>query len=77
MDKVLNQAVRACLDEINKPDTNKMLKDEFMNPIVNYIGQRIWPYIMVACVFFTILCFVLVSVIYMIYKQSSKVQQLT
>lgn len=77
MDKVINQAMRACLDEMNKPDTNKMLKEEFMNPIVNYIGQRIWPYIIVACVFFILVCIVLFAIIYMIYKQSMKVHQLT
>jgi hypothetical protein len=78
MDKVINQVLYACLDEIKKPATNELLKNDFMNPIVAYIGQQIWPYIIVTSILFIIMCVVLFAIMYIIYKQHSyQIQHIT
>lgn len=74
MNNIFNQALRVCIEEIKKPDTNQVLKRELMNPIVTYIGQQIWPYVMVTCIFFTILCVVMVFVVFIICKKHASYQ---
>lgn len=65
MEQIINQLFCACVDELKKPETDEMLKRDLVDPIVNYIGQRIWPYVLFASVLFVML---FTSVILMVYK---------
>lgn len=65
MEQIINQVICACVDELKKPETDEMLKRDMIDPIVNYIGQRIWPYVLFAGVLFVLL---FTSVILMAYK---------
>ena len=65
MEQIINQVFCACVDELRKPETDEMLKRDLVDPIVDYIGQRIWPYVLFAGVLFVVL---FTSVILMVYK---------
>ena len=59
MDLILDEIMTACID--------KFEKDEYktIDPIVEYIGKRIWPYIMFACIMFTILILLIICMFVM------------
>lgn len=65
MEQIINQVLCACVTELKKPETDEMLKRDMIDPIVDYIGRRVWPYILFAGILFVIL---ITSVILMSYK---------
>ena len=67
MEQIINQVLCACVEELKKPETDEMLKRDMIDPIVTYIGQRIWPYVLFASVLFVLL---FTCVILMIYKMT-------
>ena len=67
MEQIINQVLCACVTELKKPETDDMLKRDMIDPIVDYIGQRIWPYVLFAGVMFVLL---ILTVVLMSYKVS-------
>lgn len=67
MEQIINQVLCACVTELKKPETDDMLKRDMIDPIVDYIGRRIWPYVLFAGVMFV---FLILTVILMSYKVS-------
>jgi hypothetical protein len=62
MEQIINQVLCACVTELKKPETDDMLKRDMIDPIVDYIGQRIWPYVVFAgCMFVTLLLTVILT----------------
>jgi len=65
MDKILQQCIAKILDECKKCETQEQLEEYIINPLITYIGNKLWPYIIGAtllltmilvCLFYSIVC---------------------
>ncbi len=54
MDSILDEIMTACMDKFQKDDYKTI------DPIVEYIGKRVWPYILFACIMFIILILLII-----------------
>ena len=45
MDKILQQCIAKILDECKKCETQEQLEEYIINPLITYIGNKLWPYI--------------------------------
>ena len=68
MDEIIKQCIEISVNEFNKENNKDLLEEKILDPIIKYIGSRIWPYILyVTIVLFSIICIL----IYMIVKTNS------
>ena len=71
MDKLLNQGIDLCIEEFKK-DTNKhKLEQDILDPVIQYIGERLWPYIMYSIIFISSLLILILYLIYIIRKYNN------
>lgn len=71
MEQIINQLICVCVSELKKDDNQNMLKSDIINPIVDYIGKQIWPYVLFACSLFMVLWVVIVVSLYYIYQSNT------
>jgi hypothetical protein len=64
MDKICNQAKDIIYNEIKKEENQAKLQKEVLDPIVKYIGERLYPYILLAS---TILCLFAIIILYTLF----------
>lgn len=69
MDKIINQGIDICIEEFQKKNNRDKLEYDILDPIVKYIGERLWPYIMYSIVFICCLIIILFYTIYIIHKK--------
>jgi hypothetical protein len=68
MDELASQSIDLCISEFEK-DTNKTkLKQHILNPIIKYIGNEIWPYIVFTTALLVFLFILLIIILYYIIK---------
>jgi hypothetical protein len=46
MDKLCKQATNMFIEEIKKEDVQCKIQDDILNPVVKYVGERLYPYIL-------------------------------
>ena len=64
MDKICNQAKDIIYNEIKKEENQAKLQKEVLDPIVKYIGERLYPSILLAS---TILCLFAIIILYTLF----------
>ena len=69
MDKIINQGIDICIEEFQKQSNKEKLESDILDPIIKYIGERLWPYIMYSIVFICCLIIILFYTIYTIHKK--------
>ena len=69
MDKIVNQGIDICIEEFKKQDNKKTIEDNILDPIIKYIGERLWPYILYSVIFMCSLIILLFYTIYIINKK--------
>lgn len=69
MDKLINQGIDLCIEEFQKQSNKDKLESDVLDPIIKYIGERLWPYIMCSIVFICCLILLLFYIIYTIHKK--------
>lgn len=45
MSSIINQIMDKCRDEINKDECDSLIKKDILNPLINYMGKKMMPYI--------------------------------
>ena len=76
MDKVINQSIDICIEEFHKEKNKKKLESDVLDPIINYIGQRLWPYIIYTIIFISSLLLVLFYIVYIVRKTNLRTKTL-
>lgn len=61
------EAIEICINEYNKKENKQKIEKEILDPIVNYIGQQLWPYVISVSV---LLFLVFILIFYIAYKSS-------
>ena len=76
MDKVINQSIDICIEEFQKEKNKKKLESDVLDPIIKYIGQRLWPYIIYTIIFISSLLLVLFYIVYIVRKTNLRTKTL-
>ena len=69
MNDILSQFLIICKEKFDEPE----FKSNFLDPIVSYIGNKLWPYVLFAAIMWFILMLVLVITTHTLYR----IQQIT
>ena len=72
MDKIVDQSIDICIEEFQKEKNKKKLENDVLNPIIKYIGERLWPYIMYTIIFISSLLLLLFYIVYILRKTNLK-----
>ena len=70
MDKVISQTIDVCINEFNKTENKSKVEENVLDPIIQYIGNRLWPYIVYLIIIMVIIICSLLYVIYTVNKKS-------
>lgn len=72
MDTLIDQGIEICKEEFQKEKNKKIVEDDILDPLIKYIGNRLWPYIMYLLLFTLFLLIILFYIIYIVNKRSFK-----
>ena len=72
--EILCDLVNRCVIEINDGDDIKQpIKDKILKPLINYILEQIYPYLIVSVIIFALTLLVAIIILVLIIKSSSGV----
>jgi hypothetical protein len=70
--EILCDLVNRCVIEINDGDDIKQpIKDKILKPLINYILEQIYPYLIVSVIIFALTLLVAIIILVLIIKSSS------
>ena len=64
----LNESIDMPIFEYNKCENKEKIERNILDPIVNYIGQQLWPYILTASM---MIASVFLLLFYIVYKMGT------
>ncbi len=72
--EILCDLVNRCVVEINDcNDIKQPIKDKILKPLINYILEQIYPYLIVSVIIFALTLLVAIIILVLIIKSSSGV----
>lgn len=77
--ELVNDVVLKIITEINQPETSQKIKLEIINPLVSYILQQLYPYLITTCVIFVLMFLCIITTLILVLgnkKQPSHVLSL-
>jgi len=72
MEKICSQAKEILYNEIKKEENKLKLQNEVLDPIVKYIGERLYPYILLASAVLCIFTLILLYTLFLIFRINRK-----
>ena len=70
--EILCDLVNRCVIEINDGDDIKQpIKDKILKPLINYILEQIYPYLIVSVIIFALTLLIAIIILVLIIKSSS------
>ena len=72
MDKLCSQAKEMIYNEIKKEENQTKLQKDVLDPIVKYIGERLYPYILLASSVLCVFALIIMYILFLIYKINHK-----
>lgn len=70
INKISCELANYFVNEIKKEQNVSLLKDEVINPLIDYTFHRLYPYILVTSVIFFLTFLLAVIILYLIIKQT-------
>ncbi len=70
INKISCELANYFINEIKKDTNVTLLKDEVINPLIDYTFHRLYPYILVTSVIFFLTFILAVIILYLILKQT-------
>ena len=64
--ELVNDIINKIVSEINQPDTNLKFKTEIINPLVSYILQQLYPYLITTCVIFVLMFLCIITTLVLV-----------
>jgi hypothetical protein len=65
-----NELLEKCIIEIKKQENMDKLHTNILDPLIDYILQRLYPYIMVTCIMFLLMLVFLILVFIMLFRST-------
>jgi hypothetical protein len=76
--EILCDLVNRCVIEINDGDDIKQpIKEKILKPLINYILEQIYPYLIVSVIIFALTLLVAIIILVLIIKSSSGIGNMT
>ena len=72
MDKICSQAKEIIYNEIKKEENQTKLQTDVLDPIVKYIGERLYPYILLASTVLCVFALIIMYTLFLIYRINAK-----
>lgn len=69
MERIIDQGIDICVEEFQKEANRKKLEENLLDPVIKYIGEQLWPYIMYSIIFISILLLLLFYTLYTVHKK--------
>ena len=69
MESIIDQGIEICKEEFNKDKNKKVMEEDILDPIIKYIGNKLWPYIMYLLIFTIFILIILCYIIYIVNKR--------
>jgi len=63
-----NELLEKCIIEIKKQENMNKLHTNVLDPLIDYILQRLYPYIMVTCIMFLLMIVFLILLFIMLFR---------
>jgi hypothetical protein len=63
-----NELLEKCIIEIKKQENMNKLHTNVLDPLIDYILQRLYPYIMVTCIMFLLMLVFLILLFIMLFR---------
>jgi hypothetical protein len=64
--ELVNDIVIKIISEINQPDTSHKIKTEIINPLVRYILEQLYPYLITTCVIFVLMFLCIITTLILV-----------
>jgi hypothetical protein len=64
------ELLEKCILEVKKQENMEKIHTNIMDPLIDYILQRLYPYIMVTCIMFILMLVFLVLVFIMVFRST-------
>ena len=64
--ELVNDIINKIVSEINQPDTNLKIRTEIINPLVSYILQQLYPYLITTCVIFVLMFLCIITTLVLV-----------
>ena len=61
---LFNESIDMLIFEYNKCENKEKIERNILDPIVNYIGQQLWPYILTASMMIAVVFLLLFYIVY-------------
>lgn len=66
-----SQILDKCVTEIKKEENMDKIKQNILDPGIDYVFDRLWPYIMFTTVIFLLIFVLLLAIFFMIFRSMS------
>jgi hypothetical protein len=63
---LVNDILIKIISEINQPETSQKIKIEIINPLVSYILQQLYPYLITTCVIFVLMFLCIITTLILV-----------
>lgn len=63
-----SELLEKCIIEIKKQENMDKIHNNVLDPLIDYILQRLYPYIMVTCIMFILMLIFLILVFIMVFR---------
>lgn len=63
---LVNDIISKIIIEINQPDTNHKIKTELINPLISYILQQLYPYLITTCIIFVLMFLCIITTLILV-----------
>lgn len=64
--KLINEFLDSCMIECKKDVNRKKIEDSLLNPMIEFIIEKIKPYILITCIFLVTIILMIISIILLI-----------
>jgi len=71
LNKLSSELTEYFIEEIKKEDNVEKIKENVINPLIDYTFQRLYPYILITSVIFFLTFILAVIILYVIIKTQS------
>jgi hypothetical protein len=62
--QITDQLIDYFIEHFQRPDIQDKIKNKLLDPMIDYIGRRLYPYILMICICFGILVSLLILMIW-------------
>lgn len=66
MNKIVQDIIDISIKEAKKDKNIEKIKEDLLSPLIDYIAQKLRPYIFATCIFATILVILIIVILFLV-----------